>query len=108
MSITGAGLPSFPLLERPAAYVVIYVLNGPPSSYFDLLKELNDCEGWLHYIDNVWIVLTHRTLVDIGSSLRQKIRTGDWLMVMPAKGPVDGWLPADAWTWLNKYLPREW
>jgi hypothetical protein len=96
------------LLDNHFAYVICFALHGPQTAYADFLQEMQEFDAWLHYVDNAWIVLSRRPLVSISSSLRSKIRTGDWLMVMPAKGPVDGWLPRDAWDWINRHIPKEW
>jgi hypothetical protein len=101
--------PSAPaLLPRHAAYVVAFTLNGPPLGYTDFIDELRECDGWFNYIPGFWIVLTRRPIHEFAASLRQKIRTSDWLVVMPAKGPVDGWLPKPGWDWVNKHLTNEW
>ena len=96
------------LLSTHYAYLVCFALNGPPEVYPDFFRELTYCDGWLNYVPGVWIVLTKLTLVSLTARLRPKIRTTDRLMVMPAKGPVDGWLPKDAWVWINKHVPKEW
>jgi hypothetical protein len=96
------------VLSRPFAYIVAFRFTGPPLAYEDFYKELKAQDNWFNYTPNLWIVLSRIVLVDLAANLRSKIRTGDWLMVMPAKGPVDGWLPTVAWEWLNNALPREW
>lgn len=96
------------LLTRHVAYVVAFSLNGPEEAYSDFIGELRECDGWFNYIPGFWIVLTRRTLVDLAVSLRAKIRTTDWLVVMPAKGPVNGWLPKAGWVWISEYVPNEW
>jgi hypothetical protein len=47
-------------------------------------------------------------LVELAAVLRSHIYTDDRLIVMPAKGPFDGWLTNDAWEWLNLNVPKEW
>ena len=96
------------LLPRHAAYVVAFSLSGPPEAYADFIQELMECDGWFNYIPGFWIVLTRKTLVEFAGILRAKIRTSDWLVVMPAKGPADGWLPKAGWEWLQKHVPKEW
>lgn len=96
------------LLSVPFAYVVAFSLNGPPPAYRDFFQELKQCDLWFNYVPGVWIVITRMTMVDLTVRLRGKIRITDRLMVMPAKGPVDGWLPREAWEWLNENLLREW
>src|SRR5436305_391216 len=96
------------LLNRPWAYIVSFSLNGPADAYRDFLQELEQCDNWFNYIPGFWIVVTRLPLVRLADSLRRKIRTGDWLIVMPAKGPADGWLPPVAWQWIENNVPKEW
>ena len=97
------------LLSKPFAYIVAFRLSGIfLTAYEDFYKQLKDTDDWFSYTPNMWIVLTRVPLMDLAASLRAKIRTADWLIVMPAKGPVDGWLPAAGWDWLNKRLPNLW
>ena len=35
-------------------------------------------------------------------------QTNDRMLILPAKGPAAGWLPKDAYDWIDKYLPKEW
>jgi hypothetical protein len=96
------------LLPHPFAYVVTYELKGPPVLYQDLFTYLRASDAWCHWVRDTWLVLRREPLVTLANDLRGKINQGDWLMVMPAKGPVDGWLPKEAWEWIHQHLPREW
>ncbi len=96
------------LLVRPWAYIVAYTLNGPDGVYPDFFQELKDCDNWINYIPGFWIVITRLPLATLAGRLRRKIRIGDWLIVMPAKGPADGWLPRVAWEWIANNVPKEW
>jgi hypothetical protein len=102
--------PYYPLptVAAPVCYIVCFSLNGPADAYDDFFETIRQSDEWLSYIPGVVIVRSRRTLVSLATELRQKIRTGDRLLVMPAKGPADGWMPKDAWEWMNARLPREW
>jgi hypothetical protein len=106
-------LPPFPdtsstLLNTYYAYAVSYRFTGPPEAYEDFYTTLKNYDAWFNYTPNFWIVVTKIPMSTVASQLRSKIRTSDWLMVMPAKGPVDGWLPKAGWEWLNSRLMNEW
>lgn len=96
------------LLPTPTAYLVAYQLSWPEEQYLGLIRELRESPAWWHWFPSVWIVLRRETLVDLAQILRQLILASDRLVVMPAKGPADGILPAAAWNWLNHFVPREW
>ena len=95
-------------LPIPCAYIVSYDLKTPNANYEPLFKELQGSLDWFHYISNTWIVIRNDTLVDFNNTLLKKIYADDRLLVMPAKGPGFGWLPLDAWQWINSKLKREW
>jgi|SRR6266446_10830629 len=103
-------VPSTPsnLLPIHFAYIIAYRFTGPPMAYEDFYATIKNYDAWFNYTPNLWIVLTKIPMATVADSLRSKIRTADWLIVMPAKGPVDGWLPEQAWKWVNDNLKREW
>ena len=92
----------------PYAYIVAYDLKADASYYANLWRELEQSHNWFHYLSSVWIVVRSETLVELAAVLRSHIHKEDRLIVMPAKGPVDGWLTPEAWEWLNVNVPREW
>jgi hypothetical protein len=53
-------------------------------------------------------VLRYETLAELGPKLRPLIFQPDRLLIMPAKGPADGWLAPDPWKWVDTNVPREW
>ena len=95
-------------LPHPFAYIVCYQLNQPADKYTKLFDELKRSHLWWHYLPTTWIVLRHDALVELRPKLLPLIYQGDYLLIMPAKGPADGWLPADAWTWIRTNVPKEW
>jgi hypothetical protein len=95
-------------LYLPYAYIVTYALKNPNLNYAPFFEELQRSQKWSHYIDNTWVVLRTDTLQELGSKLRPLIFQEDRLLIMPAKGPSDGWLPAEAWTWIQENVPNEW
>ncbi len=95
-------------LPTPFAYIVTYDLEQPVEKYAPFFEELRRSYKWSHYIKNTWIVLRYDTLVELGSKLRSSIFQSDRLLIMPAKGPAEGWLPQDAWQWIREKVPNEW
>ena len=97
-----------PLLPIATAYIVCYRLSLPEEQYSNLIVELTDSKNWCHFIPGVWIVIRRETLIDFAEILRRCILASDYLIVMPAKGPADGILPAEIWPWIEQYVPRDW
>jgi hypothetical protein len=95
-------------LDAPFAYIVCYDLKELPFRYTPLYEELKQSEHWLHHLTSTWIVLRYDALVEFAPKLQRLIFTNDRLIIMPAKGPAEGWLPKEAWDWINARVPREW
>jgi len=95
-------------LSRPYPYIVTYDLKKPADQYGALFHELKQSHNWWHYLNSTWIVVRYETLAELGPKLRPLIYQSDRLLIQPAKGPSDGWLPKEAWEWLQNNLPREW
>ena len=96
------------LLPTPYAYIVSYDLKEPTDKYKPFFDELKRSHLWWHYLTSTWIVLRYEALAELGPKLRPLIFQNDRLLIMPAKGPAEGWLAADAWTWIRNNVPREW
>jgi len=95
-------------LATPYAYVVSCDLTQPLDKYAPFFNELGRSYKWWHYLTATWIVLRYETLVEFGQKLRPLIFHTDRLLIMPAKGPADGWLAQDAWKWIQENVPSEW
>ena len=95
-------------LQTPYAYIICYDLKEPPQQYEPFFNELKSSTQWWHYLNSTWIVVRYDMLVDLGPKLRPLIFANDRLLIMPAKGPADGWLPKDAWDWISARVPRAW
>jgi hypothetical protein len=95
-------------LDRPFAYLISYDLKQSADKYAPFIAEIQKSERWWHFITNTWVVLRRDALVELSAKLRPLIFQTDQLLIMPAKGPADGWLPPEAWKWINDYIPKEW
>lgn len=96
------------LLPSPFAYMVSYDLKQPAYRYTPLFDELKRSDKWAHHLTSTWIVLRRELLADLGAKLTPLIFQGDLLLITPAKGPAQGWMPMDAWTWIGENVPQEW
>ena len=95
-------------LPSPYPYIISYDLKGSVNSYKPLFEELQKSYKWWHFLNSTWIVFRYESLAELGPKLRALIYQPDRLLILPAKGPADGWLPQEAWTWINQNIPREW
>jgi hypothetical protein len=97
-------------LQVPCAYIVSYDLKaeGDGFNYLPFMLELQGSLDWWHFLERTWIVVRRDLLVDFTNILLGKLHSKDRLLVLPAKGPAMGWLPTDAWDWMNANLTKEW
>lgn len=95
-------------LQIPCAYIITYDLKQPLGKYDPFFSELRRSYKWSHYIENTWIVLRYDALVELGPKLRPLIFQSDRLLVLPARGPAEGWLPQEAWQWIRDNVPNVW
>lgn len=95
-------------LSAPYAYIITYDLKQPADKYVPLFDELKRSHKWWHFMTGTWLVLRTDALVELGPKLRGMIFQSDRMLIMPAKGPAEGWLPREAWDWIQMNVPKEW
>jgi hypothetical protein len=104
--------PSVPTLANGPgprwAYLVIWEQKGlfPLHDYTKFNQELVSQDLWWHYFGNTWIVVRTETLGELAQKLQSLLKREDYLLVMPAVGPVWGQLPPEAWNWMTENLHR--
>lgn len=69
------------------------------TPYFETIKR--EANGWWHYLENVWIVNTWMTPHQFAQKLYPHITKDDRLLIVKITVEQQGWLPQDAWNWLN-------
>jgi hypothetical protein len=82
--------------------LITHALNNRSKDYapfFDALK--GNCNYWWHYFQTTWIVVADHSAHDYAQFLYPHIETTDRLLVVRITREHQGWLPKDAWDWLN-------
>jgi len=109
-SATSAG-SSTPPRRRRMLYLITYQLDpGAPRNISQVVQNIEQTitslgGDWWHYIPGTWIVNTNLTAEQIAGSIHaQMISERDRLFITAVQAPMYGWLPAEAWTWLNERL----
>jgi hypothetical protein len=95
-------------LQLPYAYLVCVEKVTPWANHSRLETELRQSHRWWHYMTGVWLVLRYETLLELHDLLVPVIQQEDHMLILPAKRPAGGWLPKDAWDWIEANLPRDW
>jgi hypothetical protein len=82
--------------------LITYTLRNAAKDYtlfFEAIK--NGGSKWWHYIDAAWIVETTLTAEQFAHSLYPLMEQPDFLLVVKITREHQGWLPKEAWDWIN-------
>lgn len=69
------------------------------TSFFDAVK--NNSDYWWHYFPTTWIVATSHSADEYAKLLYPYMDKDDHLFVVRITKEQQGWMPQDAWEWLN-------
>ena len=83
------------------AFSISYDLKVPGRDYTSLYKALTRSGKWWHYLDSTWIVITNESTQQIWQRLAPHIDKNDYMLIIEIVNNVQGWLPKDAWDWIN-------
>lgn len=84
-------------------YIITYDLkNSPARNYSTLIFAIKNIGPWWHYLESTWIIKTDLNAGQVWNYLYTHINGNDRLLIVKIE-PYDkgGWLPQDAWAWLN-------
>lgn len=102
--------PNYPTLSALAALgggrprgvlLVTYDLRTPNHNYNPFYEALKLQGEWWHYISSTWLIATTKTPQELYNAVVKNITTGDSLLIVPVKHPYWGYLPKDAWDWID-------
>lgn len=82
-------------------HLVTYDLRKPGQDYTAVHESIKSCGGWWHYLESTWLVDTEMNVEQMAKRVRQHIDQNDRLMIIGVTAQYDGWLPKDAWEWIN-------
>jgi len=82
-------------------YLITYNLKTANWNYTGFFTALQNIGAWWHYLDTTWIIKTSYTPQQIYSMLAPHLSKNDLILVTKISGTSFGWLPKDAWDWIN-------
>ena len=82
-------------------YAINYDLKRPGQNYEELYKAIKDCGAWWHYLGSTWLVDTNLTGKGVWERLAPHVDKNDRVLVIRVARDYQGWLPQDAWDWIN-------
>jgi hypothetical protein len=85
-------------------YCVSYDLNKAGQNYAALHKELENSTNWWHHLDSTWLIYTTEDASRLADRLRKHIDKNDSLLVIRVRRDYTGWLPQEAWDWIEQYI----
>lgn len=88
------------------AYSINYDLKAPGRDYAGLYEAIKSSGQWWHYLDSTWIVISNESATGIWNRLAQHIDKNDYLLIIEVRNNVHGWLPKQAWDWIQANVPR--
>jgi hypothetical protein len=82
--------------------LITHALNNPNKDYAPFFGAIkNNCNYWWHFFDTTWIVSTNLGANEYANLLYPHMETADRLLVVKITLEHQGWLPKEAWEWLN-------
>lgn len=82
-------------------YAINYDLKRPGQNYEALLEAIKNCGAWWHYLGSTWLVDTGMNAKGIWDRLAPHVDKNDYVLVIGITRDYQGWLPKEAWEWLN-------
>jgi len=87
-------------------YVINIDLNQRGFNYQPLYSEVNALGVWSRYMNTTWLLATSLPIEEVGRRLVTHIsQATDRLLVTRLVVPYQGWLPKEAWDWVNTMYP---
>lgn len=87
------------------AFLITYDLKQKFHDYTPLYNEIKKALKWWHYLSNTWIIITEEDTASWTRRLGPLTIQGDFLLIVEIKRNANGWLPKEAWDWLNTNIP---
>ena len=89
-------------------YLISYQIKSRGRSFQSLMSTRDAIEdeivkfgSWWRYFGDVWIIDTEMTVDQMTAALLEYLGQKDDLLIIGIQPPYQGWLPKDAWEWLN-------
>ena len=58
-------------------------------------------DKWWHFLPTVWLVNTEKSAAEVARIIYPVMTKSDRLFVIEMQGRGDGWMPSEAWGWIN-------
>lgn len=85
-------------------YLVAYDLKQPHKNYEELYEEIRKYDSYWHYFNSLWLIYTIDTANTIYNKLHKYIDNTDYLLIFELNKDCQGWIPIEAWEWINSHI----
>ncbi len=87
-------------------HYMILVGYQPPQTLALIHDEISrNSHSWWHYMENVWIVCTDKSIATWQKWIACQLQEGGHLLLIELHhGERQGLLPQQAWTWLKGHI----
>jgi hypothetical protein len=82
-------------------YAINYDLKKPGRDYAALYTAIKSCGAWWHYLESMWLVDTNLGAEGVWKRIEAHFDRNDRALVIGVTKDHQGWLPKDAWEWIN-------
>ncbi|MDE2027543.1 MAG: hypothetical protein KGK03_04440 [Candidatus Omnitrophica bacterium] len=87
------------------AFLITYDLKYKSTqNYVPFFNAIRTAKWW-HYLPDAWIIITDKDATYWQNTLVPLTFQGDFLLIIEVKRQSGGWLPLEAWNWINENIP---
>ena len=83
-----------------------YDLKQPGRDYTGLYEAIKGLGSWWHHLGSTWLVNTNLNAAEIWRQLATHVDTNDSMLIIGVTADRSGWLPKEAWGWINDQLQK--
>jgi len=85
--------------------IINYAHKSELKDYAPFFEAIKACGEWWHFLDSTWIINTEHSVEVVAKHLTQFIdKRTDYLLIARLQREHQGWLPKEAWDWMNGKL----
>lgn len=89
----------------PVVYAINYDLRQPGRDYEGLYRAIKTCGDWWHFLGSTWLVDTPLNAGQVWDRLAPHVHRNDIVLIHAVGHDKQGWLPQNAWDWINARQP---
>lgn len=86
--------------------IVSYDLDAA-TNHAPLFEALKQQGTWWHYLTSTWLISTTKTPEQVYNALVPSMVQSDRILVFELGKAYNGWLPREAWDWIQQQQTRE-